>query len=199
MFDDILLKPARECIFTAIDFETTGSVENLPSEPWQIGMCKISLQDSVTEGYSEYLKIAPDRPFNRYAPGRYAQIRDILAESETIQTMWPDIVPWICNGPVVAHNIGTEKTILRHAAPLHKIGPWIDTLRLSKKYCPGLKSYALEDIVLELGLLDRVNSFCPDLGPHDAYYDAVACGILLLYFLSSPGWENILVGQLVNP
>lgn len=197
MFDEILLKPARECIFTAIDFETTGSVDHLPSEPWQIGMCKVSYKDSISEGYSKYLKIDASRPFNRYAPGRHAQIRDILAESETIQSLWPDVFPWVSNGPVVAHNIGTEKTILRHTAPLHKIGPWIDTLRLAKKFYPGLQSYALNDILIMLGLEDKVKTLCPDLEPHDAYYDAVACGILLLHFISSPGWENILVGQLI--
>lgn len=197
MFDEILLMPARNCQFTAVDFETTGSVGNLPSEPWQIGMCRVSLNDCVTCGYSQYLRVSIDRPFNRYAPGRHAQIRDVLAESETMASLWPEISRWLVVGPVLAHNIGTEKKILRHSAPLHNIGPWIDTLRLSKKYIPGLESYALEDLIPHLGLEERVRSICPGLEPHDAYFDAVACAVLFHYFLSSPGWENVLVGQLV--
>ena len=45
---------------------------------------------------------------------------------------------------------------------------------------------------------DAVDSACPGLAAHDAYYDAVACGLLLIHFLSLPGWKDATIGQLAQ-
>lgn len=189
---------AAKCIFTAIDFETTGTVPGWPVEPWQIGMCEISCDGGVTGGFSSLLGVSSERPFNRYAPGRHALIRDELSLSPTLPEIWDELAPRLVGIPLVAHNIGTERTMLRKAAPLHALGPWIDTLKLSRIVAPGLASYALGDVIANFGLTDAVNAACPGLCAHDAYYDAVACGLLLLHILSLPGWNEATIGQLVQ-
>lgn len=187
---------ARQFVLTAVDFETTGAVAGWDNEPWQIGMCEIASGCQIGEVYSSWLKIDIDRPFNEYAPGRHSQIRNRLAESPSLPELWDVVSPWLLRHPLVAHNIGTEKTILRKAAPLNRLGPWIDTLKLARYIYPTLKSYALEDLIDQLGLKAKVDSICPDLSPHDALYDAVACAQLLIHFLSLPGWEDVTIDSL---
>lgn len=173
-----------EYIYTAIDFETTGTVPGWPVEPWQIGMVEVSLAGGVGRGFSALLGVPAERPFNRFAPGRHSLIRDELAIAPTLPQMWDEVSPWLIGRTLVAHNIGTERTILKKAAPLHSLGPWIDTLKLTRRIYPGLSSYALDDIISVLGLTAEVQKSCPGLTAHDAYYDAVACGVLLLHLLS---------------
>ena len=189
---------AAKCVFTAIDFETTGTVPGWPVEPWQIGLCEISCEGGVTGGFSSLLGVPAERPFNRFAPGRHALIREELALSPTLPEIWDELAPRLIGIPLVAHNVGTERTMLRKAAPLHALGPWIDTLKLSRIVAPGLASYALGDVISHFGLTNVVDAACPGLSAHDAYYDAVACGLLLLHILSLPGWNGVTVGQLVQ-
>ena len=186
---------ARDATFTAIDFETTGHVPGWPNEPWQIGLCEI-VGGTLGQTYSSFLRVDPERPFNRNAPGRHAALRGELAVSPTLPEIWETVSPWLAGRPLVAHNIGTERTQLRQAAPLLGPLPWIDTLKLARHAYPGLKSYALEDLVPLFGLEQDIHAKCPGLAPHDALYDAVACGAFLLFLLKGRGWENVEVEAL---
>ncbi len=193
----VLSLRARDCVFTAIDFETTGSVPGWPVEPWQVGMAGVSAEGGVRWTWSSYLGVPLERPFNAFAPGRHASIRDVLAASPTLPQLWGDVAPRLVGVPLVAHNIGTERSVLRKAAPLHALGPWVDTLRLVRHGYPVLASGALEDVVDALGLAAEVRAAAPEgTAPHDALYDAIACGLLLRHFLSLPGWESATVGDL---
>lgn len=186
---------ARDAIFTAIDFETTGHVPGWPNEPWQIGLCEI-VGGAIGQTFSSFLRVDLQRPFNRNAPGRHAALRHELAASPSLPEIWEAVSPWLAGRPLVAHNIGTERTQLRLAAPL--LGPvvWIDTLKLARHAYPGLSSYALEDLVAQFGLEKGIRAKCPGLAPHDALYDAVACGAFLLHLLGGKGWEEVEVENL---
>lgn len=184
--------------FTAIDFETTGAVPGLPNEPWQVGLVAVPAAEDGAPGdrlgraerLESLLRIDPARPFNRYAPGRHAQLRDRLAAAPSLPELWPALAPRLA-GPVAAHNAGTERTLLRAAAPLHVPGPWIDTLALSRAAWPSAPSHALEDLVPALGLRPALDALLPGRAPHDALYDAAACALLLLHLLSLPGWSHL--------
>ncbi len=188
---------ARDCVFTALDFETTGTVPGWPVEPWQIGLCEVSVGQGVVNPFSALLGVSAERPFNRFAPGRHSLIRDELALAPTLPQIWEDLSPRLVGRPLLAHNIGTERTLLRKAAPLHALGPWVDTLALARRIAPGLSSYALGDLIAHFDLEAAVNAACPGLEAHDACYDAVACGLLLLHFLSLPGLQNVWLSQLL--
>lgn len=187
-----------DVIFTAIDFETTGSVPGWPVEPWQIGMCRISREKGVEATFSQYLGVPRERPFNAHAPGRHASIREELAQMPTLPQCWDVVAPWLVGRPLVAHNIGTERSVLRKAAPLHSLGPWIDTLKLVRRCYPDLASVALSDVLVAFGLEGKVVEACPGLAPHDALFDAVACGVLLLHSLSLPGWQAVTIADLAS-
>ena len=135
--------------------------------------------------FTSLLRVAPDRPFNRYAPGRHALLRHEIAAAPSLPELWEELAPRLRGRPLVAHNAGTERTILRAAAPLDRLGPWIDTLSLARTILPGRTSYALEDLAPSLGLAPTIATLAPSLAPHDALYDAVACGELLRLFFTN--------------
>jgi DNA polymerase III subunit epsilon len=184
--------------FSVIDFETTGSVAGYRIEPWQVGV--VSVEQGVVRRETQYESLfrIGDRPFNVRAPGRHVLIRDQLAVAPLPSEVLPELVQRLSGVPVVAHNIGTERSQLRSMAPLHKFGPWIDTLKLTRNAYPLLESKALEEVIAVLGLCGRVNAICSERTAHDALYDAVACAVLLEHFLSLPGWERVTVEALAE-
>jgi DNA polymerase-3 subunit epsilon len=181
---------AREAEFVIIDFESTGSVEGYPVEPWQIGLVFFAKGSLAAEcRYTSLLRVG-DRPFNPYAPGRHAVLRDELARAPGLGDLWPALRPWLTGRPLVAHNTSTERKFLGEAFPLHPLGPWVDTLDLARRAYPQLRSHKLEDLTDRLGLTARIAELCPDLAPHDALYDAVASGTLLEHILALPTWQH---------
>lgn len=179
------------CI-VALDFETTGTVPGFPNEPWQVGIVPIADKKiDLENAFETLLRISPDRPFNKYAPGRHAQLRDTLADAPALHDAWQSLAERLSGRYIIAHNIGTERTLLKNAAPLHTFGPWIDTLALAKKVWPGLKSYALEDLTAALDLRSRLDALLPRRAPHDAFYDAAACALLFIIITTLPGWNTL--------
>ena len=174
--------------FVSLDFETTGTVKGCANEPWQLGLVGIG---SGAEGpepvaatrWETWLHVPADRPFSPRAPGRWAELRADLAAAPTLADLWPEIVARLVGVPLVAHNAGTERTILTRAAPLTPFGPWIDTLKLVRKFWPLMDSYALGDVVRTFGLQARVDALCPGRTWHDALYDACAGAVVLCHVM----------------
>lgn len=72
---------ASELTYTVVDFEGTGVVKGYTDEPWQIGMVLFENGHVVSERkYSSLLHVGK-RPFNRYAPGRHAQLREQIEKA----------------------------------------------------------------------------------------------------------------------
>lgn len=189
---------ARDACFSVVDFETTGAVPGFAVEPWQIGVVRVRAGHvCVGECFESLLHIG-DRPFNSHAPGRHAQIRDHLMVAPTPSESWPVWVDWLAGVPLVAHNVGTERSVLQRLAPLHRLGPWVDTLALVRQAYPKLVSKALDDVLNALGLTLRVHVLCPGREAHDALYDAFACAVVLEHLLGLPGWEHVTVAALAG-
>lgn len=189
---------ARESLFTVLDFETTGSVNGWPVEPWQIGVVVLENgRVSSRKFYESLIYVDRERPFNPMAPGRHARLRDELCTAPLPGELWSEISPLICGVPLVAHNTGTERNVLSNMAPLHCFGPWVDTLTLARRHYPEFESKALEAVVSALGLFHRVQHLCPGRDAHDALYDAFASAVLLEHFLALPGWEEVTLGALM--
>ncbi len=184
---------------TVLDYESTGALSGYANEPWQIGM--VSLRYGKVDSDSMFeslLRVDANRPFNPYAPGRHAVLRDEISSAPTQQELWTKIRHRLVEHPLCAHNVATEKKFTRAAAPMHPFGPWIDTLRVARKTWPGCASYALGDLIAMLDLKQRVDTLCPDKEAHDALYDAVASAMLLEHLLEQPGWGNVTIAELVT-
>lgn len=183
--------------FVAIDFETTGTVGQFADEPWQIGMVRVRSGEILyQEAYDQYLRIG-DRPFNAHAPGRHSRIRSTLSSAPRLVDLWPELRSWWTGCPLVAHNVGTERKFVQRTAPLHRMGPWIDTLKLVRIAYPALNSHALADVLTDLDLLSSVQSLCPGRSAHDALFDAVGCAALFLFLLRMDSWSEVTLDSLV--
>ena len=184
---------------TVLDYETTGTVRGFPTEPWQIGMVTLDRGKVDPESmFESLLKVDANRPFNPHAPGRHSILRNDISSAPSPQELWPQIMPRLTDYPLCAHNVGTEKKFTRLMAPMHQFGLWIDTLKIARKAWPGCASYALEELIVMLGLKREVDALCPGKEAHDALYDAVASAKLLEHLLSQPGWSELTVGELAS-
>lgn len=176
--------------FAAIDFETTGTVKGYENEPWQIGIVLFDpASGGIDEMWESHLHIPPTRPFSKYAPGRWAQIRDDLAAAPHFHEIWHDISSRIAGVPLVAHNAGTERTILTRLAPLTPFGPWHDTLKMLKRGHPGLPSYKLGAAVDAFALAPMLKRLFPERTFHDALYDAAATALLFSVLAQNNGFH----------
>lgn len=189
---------ATNTTITVIDFEGTGAVKGYPDEPWQIGLVQLQHgKVNIATSFESLLRIG-DRPFNRYAPGRHAELRPSLLQAPTLNTLWPKLRPWLEAPALAAHNAATENRYLSEAFPLHPPQHWIDTLNLIRIAYPSLRSHKLETLLPQLKLTDRLNALLPDRAPHDALYDAVGCALLLETLLQLPGWESLTLDALLR-
>ncbi|MBD3419743.1 MAG: hypothetical protein GF398_06460 [Chitinivibrionales bacterium] len=183
---------------TVIDFETTGVVRGYENEPWQIGMVLLEGGKVSSAKTFDSLLCIKDRPFNRHTPGRHEELRPELQRAPLLQTLWPQLKPWLAAMPVAAYNIGTEKNVLDGAFPFHEISQWIDILKVVRCIFPDAKSHALEDIVVRLDLSEYVKSLCPGRKPHDAMYDATMAAAVLERVLSHARLSACTLDMLVN-
>ena len=182
----------RATTLTVLDFETTGSVPGFDTEPWQVGAVRlVNGRVDPQQTFESLIRVDANRPFNAYAPGAHHKLRDQIAAAPDVSSVWKSLEGWIIDFPLVAHNIAVEKKFLRQMAPMHRFGPWVDTLALARQAWPDAPSHKLGDLVAGLGLEPRVRELCPDRGAHDALYDAVACAVLLEHILALPGWGAI--------
>ena len=189
---------ARDAILTVLDFESTGSAPGHVDEPWQVGMVELKAGRVTGHYHESYLRVAAGRPFNPYAPGRHADIRHVLAAAPTVAELWPVWRSWLEGRPLAAHNVGTEKKFLQRAAPLHALGPWIDTLQLARRVRPDLEGHSLAEVCEALGLAPRARELCPGREWHDALFDAFASALILEHGLALPGWEEVTVEALAH-
>ena len=181
----------RKITLTVLDFETTGSVPGFDAEPWQIGAIVMRGGRVRSETFESLIRVDANRPFNAYAPGDHHKRRDEIAAAPEVSKVWKKLEPWVTGHPLAAHNAAVEKKFLRQMAPMHRFGPWVDTLKLARLAWPNAPSHRLEDLVSGLKLEPRIRECCASGAPHDALYDAAACAVLLEKMLSLPGWENL--------
>lgn len=166
-------------MFAAIDFETTGTVKGFPNEPWQLGITTFDPEKgTIIEMWETLLRVSPDRPFSPHAPGRWAKIRESLAEAPSIYEIWPQIAMRITGVPLVAHNASTERTLLTKIAPLTRFGPWRDTLKIAKERYGRLEKHNLGDLAEAFSLTGLVQKLLPERTWHDALFDATATALL---------------------
>jgi len=190
---------ARAASFVSVDFESTGTVPGYPDEPWQIGVVPIEKgQVMIGRSYESFIRVWAERPFSPFAPGSWRLVRDQLARAPTLPDMLTVLNERIMIHPLVAHNASTERKHFRKAWPLHRPGPWIDTLKLARLAFPGWSDYSLDAVVERLEISNDLNQLLPGRTAHDALYDAAASALLLCYLLKQPALEMVTVDDLIR-
>ncbi len=166
----------RQCRFTAIDFESAGTVRGGTDSPVQIGMASWS-QDAGHHGnFVSYL--FTDQPIQWSARKVHGIGPAQLADAPPLLGLWPELKKRLQGAVVVAHGKGTEKRFLR-AFPGHGFGPWVDTLLLARAAWPALPDHSLGALCEGHGLTAEIQALVPGKSWHDALFDSVASLVLL--------------------
>lgn len=168
----------QEAAFAAIDFESTGEYAGETADPIQIGIAWMNgLQIDTSSFYQSYLKT--EKPISWIGKKQHLISKSDLKKAPSFLSLWPNLEQRLSHRYLVAHGRGTEKRFLR-TFPLHGLGPWIDTLSLSRTLEPKLSSYQLSDLIFHFGLEKNLLSLLPNFRWHEALSDAVATLVLLI-------------------
>jgi DNA polymerase III epsilon subunit-like protein len=192
--------PLSEITFTVLDFETTGTVKGFECLPWQLGAVTATIAGIHFDAprFDTLMRVSLEHPFSGRAPGRHALLRHEIATAPEAQDVWQALHSVLSRTIPVAHNIGTERNVLARLAPMTRYPYWLDTLKLVRKVYPTLPSFALDDVIPALGLEPLLRELVPGRDAHDAYYDAVACALLLTHLLALPGWRDLTLAEAVT-
>ena len=161
--------------FVAFDLETTGLNPHVDRIA-EIGAVKFDKKGLVSR-FSTLIN--PGIPMPAEA-SRVNKITDKMLESKPdIDTILPDFLKFIENTVIVAHNAPFDCGFIKEAlksglVPFKSLpNPIVDTLILSREKIPGLKSYSLEKLAIELGISYKE--------VHRAEDDAFICMAIFLY------------------
>jgi DNA polymerase III subunit epsilon len=164
-----------ETSFAAIDFESAGVRRGSTEVPVQIGIALMH-QLEISENFGSFL--FTEEPITWAAQKVHGIRAKDLSGAPRLAELWPKIHLLLNNRWLVAHGSATERRFLR-AFPFHGFGPWVDTLKVSRAVWPEKNSFALGDLVQDLGLEDELRNVFPQFRWHDALSDAMASLILL--------------------
>ena len=192
----LTLLPAQD-VFAAIDFESAGVVKGDTDTPIQIGIAVMpGLDVAGVESFVSYLHT--DRPVTWQASQVHGITTADLAGAPTMLSLWPEVKARLGGRLMVAHGAGTEKRFLR-AYPMHGFGPWVDTLKLARRFWPGVRDYSLETLILAGSLKNELQAACPGRHFHDALYDAVASLLVLRHLIVHAGLADLPIGRWLEP
>ena len=171
--------------FTAIDFESTGFGDDGTDEAIQIGLATMGGMEIQKESFfRSFISPKKSRDIEKSTLCVH-RITDLdLENAPKLNDLWPIINNALSGKVVVAHGAGTEKRFLR-AFPMHGFKTWIDTLQLARKIMPKAKNHSLGTLIEEIGAVNEIKEYCPDLKWHDALYDSVASLVLLRELLKN--------------
>ncbi|MES2467765.1 MAG: 3'-5' exonuclease [Verrucomicrobiota bacterium] len=182
-----------QAVFAAIDFESAGVTKGDTDTPIQIGIAVMpGLDPAGVDSYVSYLHTS--RPVTWQASQVHGITTADLSGAPTLLSLWPEVKNRLGGRLIVAHGAGTEKRFLR-AFPLHGFGPWVDTLRLARRFWPGVRDYSLETLIAAGGLQEALDAACPERRFHDALYDAVASLLVLRHIIHHAGLTGVPMGK----
>lgn len=185
-----------EQIFAAIDFESAGAERGKTDVPVQVGMASWSIQTGHREHFASFIKA------NQKITWSAQKVHGIssadLSDAPLLMQLWPNIKATLSGRIVVAHGHGTEKRYL-NAFPGHKLGPWVDTLQLSRAAWPELRSHALGELCEHCKLTSRVSELVENKTWHDALYDATASLVILEHLIKQFELSSHTVETLLKP
>lgn len=155
--------------FTAIDFETAHA-----QFPCEIGLSHV-VNGVITESKSWLIKPACFPFMNPWNERVHGISSTDLVRAKTFEELWPEILPYLENQYVVAHNAAFDMGVLRASLAHYDLAmPWIEyfcSVTLSRKVWKQLPSHSL-------GALCEFHHI--RFNHHRAGDDARACAIITL-------------------
>ncbi len=152
--------------FVALDFETLST--------WRASVCAVGCavfeNDKLVDKYYT-LVCPPSKDENPYCVETHGLTYDIVKIGPPFPEVWQKIDKMIGDSPIVAHNVGFEKSCIN--ACNEEFGTnnnyeYIDTLKLSREYLKNMYNYQLDTVCRRLKVKLKHH--------HNALDDARACG-----------------------
>lgn len=168
--------------FLVIDTETTGQDPNV-DKVCELGFCVSTLDETLLESCTGVL-VDPGVPISPEASAVHHIIdEDVSGKPHLggVLASFRDWGVWRACDAYVAHNAPFDKGFL----PQLTDKPWIDTLRMARRYYPDFPSHGNQALRYRLKLpVPR------DLDVHRAHHDSIVTAALLRHTIAGPAAED---------
>ena len=162
-------------IFAALDFETAN---NDKISACSLGIVILDENLNVINKYYSLIR-PPELRFCPICSQIHGLSEEEITAAPTFDTLWPRIQELLGTYPIVAHNAGFDVNVLKSLIDHYSLKTinfdYYCTFQMSRKLMPNMPSYKLSYIMNE--------EFKLKYKEHDAYEDALCCGILFTHLL----------------
>jgi exodeoxyribonuclease X len=168
-------------LFLVLDTETTGPDDH--DQPIEIAYCVTDLDRELG---SNSVLVKPTIPITPGASACHHLVDEDLVDAPALDAatellMAPHLEAWTEASAYVAHNAPFD----RRQLPLLTDRPWLDTLRMARRYLPDLQGHANQFLRYALKL-----NVPRDVSAHRALGDCIVTAALLRYLLTGPARDD---------
>ena len=139
--------------YVVFDLETTG-LSPFKDEIIEIGAVKVDKEGQIVDTFTTLVK--PTQPVTEFIRNLTGISNEMLADAPSIYTALPRFNDFVGDATVIGHNVTFDIAFVQQKAKIYQdikfLNPYIDTLTLTRKVYPGLKSYKLQDLIKEYNL-----------------------------------------------
>lgn len=167
-------KRKKETKFVAIDVETTG-LSPLYNELIEISAIKYEGAKKL-DTFSTLIK--PKKEVSSTITNLTGITNKMLEDAPTIEKVMPDLIEFIGDNPIVAHNANFDYSFLQNNSNKsftnNKV---IDTVAISRKMLPNLPNHKLNTVARYIGIQEE--------GYHRAEFDCECCAKIYVKYLEN--------------
>ncbi len=167
-------KRKKETKFVAIDVETTG-LSPLYNELIEISAIKYEGAKKL-DTFSTLIK--PKKEVSSTITNLTGITNKMLEDAPTIEKVMPDLIEFIGDNPIVAHNANFDYSFLQNNSNKsftnNKV---IDTVAISRKMLPNLPNHKLNTVARYIGIQEE--------GYHRAEFDCECCAKIYMKYLEN--------------
>ena len=155
--------------FTAIDFETADGFI-----PCELGVCVVR-NGAISETRSWLIKPSCYPYMNYWNENIHGISTSDLTGAPYFDAAWPEIMPYLENSLLIAHNAKFDMAVLHEALSHYRIVPpeaeYLCSVRMARRIWPEMLSHRLHVLCQRFGIIFR---------HHRAGDDAEACARIVL-------------------
>lgn len=167
-------KRKKETKFVAIDVETTG-LSPLYNELIEISAIKYEGAKKL-DTFSTLIK--PKKEVSSTITNLTGITNKMLEDAPTIEKVMPELIEFIGDNPIVAHNANFDYSFLQNNSNKsftnNKV---IDTVAISRKMLPNLPNHKLNTVARYIGIQEE--------GYHRAEFDCECCAKIYVKYLEN--------------
>lgn len=165
--------------FWVVDVEGNGA-----SPPEIIELAMVEVRSKELTGKTHHWFVKPDKPISYRVTKIHGITNDDVAQEPSIEDIEDDVCLWLEDVAIVGHNVKIEVDALKLGLTHWTPRTAIDTLKLARSLKPGLASYSLQNLGIELGLSEKAVELTGQ-GHHSALFDATLTALLFLDLLKA--------------